>query len=299
MVKLPTILLVILVVFVGCDSPVSAPNSDEISNPPATPNDRPLIADHTSVQSFDDIPEYWLNRVKEMILHHTGQSHGRQIPFGLDLLEAGDPTYDVDISIADMPADTGALRVIRSQRSQYSSWYELVGPSDYWLYDEGRAETQRTLDYHSAEGTPVDVSLHTLSYYVNTWTVEDVEFYLHGMSILEDEYPDVIFVYETAMANAGDDTGYNRWLRNERIREFVKQNNKVLFDYGEMDTWSTDGTEQNTYSYDITGDEIPREHPDWGTDPYYDAGHINEEGTVMKAKAMWWLLARLAGWNGQ
>jgi hypothetical protein len=28
-----------------------------------------------------------------------------------------------------------------------------------------------------------------------------------------------------------------------------------------------------------------------------DGGHLNETGQLRAAKAMWWLMARLAGWN--
>ncbi len=30
-----------------------------------------------------------------------------------------------------------------------------------------------------------------------------------------------------------------------------------------------------------------------------DIGHIGEEGSIRLAKAMWWMLARLAGWDGE
>jgi hypothetical protein len=118
------------------------------------------------------------------------------------------------------------------------------------------------------------------------------------MTVLEEAFPDVTFVYETAMANATGDTGYLRWLRNERIREYVQQNNKVLFDFADLETWSADGTTQNTYFHSTSGENIPVVHPDWGSDPYYNDGHISEAGTTMKAQAMWWLLARVAGWTG-
>jgi len=30
-----------------------------------------------------------------------------------------------------------------------------------------------------------------------------------------------------------------------------------------------------------------------------DVGHIGEAGRIRLAKAMWWMLARMAGWDGE
>ncbi len=40
----------------------------------------------------------------------------------------------------------------------------------------------------------------------------------------------------------------------------------------------------------------PQIHPDNVTGTKY--GHIGQNGALRLAKAMWWMLARIAGWNG-
>jgi hypothetical protein len=109
------------------------------------------------------------------------------------------------------------------------------------------------------------------------------------MEILEAEYPDVTFIYMTDAADRSGDE--NRYARNEQVREYCQTHNKVLFDFGEMETWSSGGDIQNSSG------GVPYWHDDWSTGESSDYGHINQAGTVMKAKAMWWLFARLAGWN--
>jgi PKD domain-containing protein len=101
----------------------------------------------------------------------------------------------------------------------------------------------------------------------------------------------------TDTTNAAGDIGHNRWLRNEQIRKYCRDNDKILFDFADLETSSCDGSQQNTYYHAGSGKNIPYWHDDWRSEPYYNDEHINEAACTMKAKAMWWLLAMLAGWD--
>ena len=122
-----------------------------------------------------------------------------------------------------------------------------------------------------------------------------MEEYLSAIETLKNEYPEVTFIYITDTCDKSGSPGYNRWLRNELIRQYCKDNHKVLFDFADLESWSANGTEQNTYFYN--GQNIPLWHEDWTKGDYYNDGHINEAACTMKAKAMWWLQARIAEWN--
>lgn len=258
-----------------------------------------IITDHTVIDLYDNIPASWINVVKTMVLHHTGLSHGRQVPHGLENLENENSTYNVEISTEGIPSGTNVLKVTRAQRTSYSSWEDSIGPDRYWQGESGRDWTRRTMGYHIANGDTIEASLNTWCWHFRTWTESQVNDYLASMEILEAEYPEVTFIYMTDTCDSTGDTGYNRWLRNEQIRQYCIENDKVLFDFADLEAWSADGTEQNTYFHTGSGLNIPYWHDDWITDPYYSDGHINEAACTMKAKAMWWLLARIAGWDGQ
>jgi hypothetical protein len=153
-----------------------------------------------------------------------------------------------------------------------------------------------TLSQYAARGIRIDAILHTWSWHLSTWTSAQLQTYFTNISQLESEFPNVKFIYMTDVEDVGGAQGYNRHLRNEEIRAFARNNNKVLFDFGDLESWNSAGTVHNTYLYN--GVQVPRLHPEWDVPPYYNSGHASEILTTRKAQAMWWLLARLSGWSG-
>jgi len=123
-----------------------------------------------------------------------------------------------------------------------------------------------------------------------------VQSYLDSMQVLESEYPGVTFVYFTGTAEYDGGYGYNRAMRNRQIRDFCIANNKVLYDFEDLDSWwfnpETEEWEQATYQYD--GETIPVEHPQLAGN---DAEHTSYESCEQKARATWWMMAVLAGWE--
>ncbi|MCK4488479.1 MAG: hypothetical protein KAU38_17180 [Desulfobacterales bacterium] len=133
--------------------------------------------------------------------------------------------------------------------------------------------------------------------HLNNYTFEETQDYLDTMAALEAEYPGVKFIYMTGNAQATGSLGYNRYLRNEQIRQWVQNSeNRVLFDFVDLDSWwynpDTQQWEQATYEYN--GHIVPMEHPHFNGD---EAGHTTFESCEQKGRAVWWMMARLAGWN--
>lgn len=207
----------------------------------------PLIINHSAVQQFDQVPGEYIEAVKDMVVVYTGGSHGRQIPCGLIDLEKMDSKYAVTIQQEGLPPEGDALRVSMSLRTQYNSWKTSINYTDFWYDEAARENVRRTLDYHENNGDHVDVIVYTWCWHLRTWSESQVDEYLSAFSdILEAEYPDTTFVY---MTDTSDRCYENRWLRHQQIREFVNNHNKVLFDFGELETWSAEGLQRNLSIY--------------------------------------------------
>ena len=106
--------------------------------------------------------------------------------------------------------------------------------------------------------------------------------------------------------------GYQRYLKYEYIRDYVKANNKVLFDYADILSYSDSGS-LDTDSWE--GHVFPHIHPDnlrdidWGACSLgmecnvfiagtEDGDHIGQVGARRLGKAIWVMLAKMAGWRG-
>ena len=123
--------------------------------------------------------------------------------------------------------------------------------------------------------------------------------YLDAWIYYQQNNPDMTVIYSTGPVDIGGESGYQRYLKHERIREWVRNGtDRVLFDYAEILTYNNAG-EQNTATWDAH--TYPLEHPenDGEDDPFgYGSGHLSNEGYLKIGKAMWVLMAKLAGWDG-
>jgi hypothetical protein len=89
--------------------------------------------------------------------------------------------------------------------------------------------------------------------------------------------------------------GYQGHIKQEYIRSFVKADtSRILFDYADILCYDDDG-KQTTTSWN------GHTFPSITSSNLGDAsiGHIGAAGAIRLAKAQWWLLARIAGWNGK
>lgn len=94
--------------------------------------------------------------------------------------------------------------------------------------------------------------------------------------------------------SSSGEPGYNVYLKHEYIRNYVNQNSdKILFDYGDIICYDNNGDvstatwNEHTYPVIATQNLLPEQ-----------TGHISNVGAIRLAKAQWWLLARIAGWDG-
>lgn len=147
-----------------------------------------------------------------------------------------------------------------------------------------------------------------------SWYTEDNinEWYLTPMTQLELDYPGVTFVYMTGHSDGSGEEG-NLHLRNQQIRDYCIENNKVLYDFYDIELYDPDGNyygnkdvnDNCDYDSDGNGSLDKNWALDWqgahteGTDWYEcSCAHSQSLNCNQKAYAVWALWARLAGWDG-
>jgi hypothetical protein len=101
------------------------------------------------------------------------------------------------------------------------------------------------------------------------------------------------------------ENGYQRSIKHQYIKDFVLASpDRILFDYADILCWSDAGEEKRLSWKDFAGNTqtFPVIHDDnlLDLDGGYteDGDHIGQRGALRLGKAMWWMLARMAGWDG-
>jgi hypothetical protein len=250
---------------------------------PAVTRTSPLFIDHNCTD-LAVIPLEAIAKAQDSCKwHYVRLSHGRQLTEGLARIEAADPFY-----AATWPKSGGSLPDVPNTLCIYSAPYS---PDGYW--SGGGIDITR----NALIGTPeLNISAFSWCGELNAASESYVANYLTAMQTLENEFPNVTFVYFTGTAQYNDAYGYNRYLRNQQIRNFCFANNKVLYDFEDLDSWwynpDTEQWEQATYEYN--GCTIPVEHPMLAGN---DAEHTSYASCEQKGRATWWMMAVLSGWK--
>jgi len=239
---------------------------DDGGDDDTTPPDGTLVADHGAAGDFDLIPQAYFDQIRnDYTIFYGHTSHGSQIVSGLDVLEGEDSLYDMP-SFHEISDDLG--------HDGDTSWV-----------------------------APTEDALDTGNYNVAMWswcggcsdnTPKGISTYLQAMEDLEAKYPGVLFVYMTGHL---DGSGVNGTLyqSNDQIRQYAEDHDKVLFDFADIESWDPDGN----YYPDET------DYCNWCTDwcakhecPSCGCAHSQCFNCYLKGKAWWWMMARVAGWDG-
>jgi uncharacterized repeat protein (TIGR01451 family) len=289
-----------LLTFLGVGAPSVATKANGVDAPAVVDaeaaiaaHSEPIIIDHTCTD-LSKIPDYWIERAKELLRVSYGHtSHGSQPVTGMTVLESGPLNvgglYDFNTN--------GAVQAGILSLADYTPDGDLGNPDRYtW--------EARTRTYLNGTGSDRNVVVWSWCGQANT-TANNIDIYLNLMNGLEQDYLDVTFVYMTGhLVGTGEDGQLNQ--RNEQIRAFVRASNKVLFDFADIESYDPDGDyfldlyADDACNYDggNWADEWCAENPGDPLCASCDCAHSRPLNCNLKARAFWWMLARLAGWSG-
>ncbi|RJR29598.1 MAG: hypothetical protein C4574_03360 [Candidatus Latescibacterota bacterium] len=254
-----------------------------------------IIVDH-SCADLSAIPGQAIEAAKASLHVAYGHtSHGSQLVTGMTGLVG----FLGDLYAWNDGGDGGALDL---KDQPFTGAYDLGSPDrSAWA-----AATRTYLDAHP----DINVVIWSWCGQVSSATEDDIDLYLSLMSALESDYPGVRFVYMTGHLD-GTGLAGNLHARNEQIRAYCRTNEKVLYDFADIETYDPDGV--------WFGDKIPNDACAYDTDAngtrdgnwaiewqnahpgeWYSctSAHSQPLNANLKAYAAWWLWARLAGWEG-
>ncbi len=132
--------------------------------------------------------------------------------------------------------------------------------------------------------------------------------YINPMVQLETDYFGIKFVYMTGHLDHWDDAANK--AANQTIRNFCLTNNKILYDFSDIESYDPDGNfyqfagDDCSYYASATGNLLGNWATEWQNShtvnvDWYNcsSAHSQPLNANRKAYAAWWLWASLAGWN--
>ncbi len=293
---------------------------------------RGFIIDHRNTD-LSKIPAQYINEAKKKLkIQYFRRSHGSHIDFGgMAALKRYSKNYEKLYGYNPTGAN-GDLFLS-------TTWQSLDFENDKWV-----AITRGFLD------NPANAQINVVMWAWSSYLYKaDADQYLKDMETLIGEYGQggskvksgkrktpVLFIFQTGCSQSSDDRNKILYLDNQKIREHCKKNNRVLFDFNDIECYNPDGEYFGDGSADgaytgkfLLNDDLSYKtkggRANWGIDwikknPDTELAKLSSDDIcvkcehsmgvhegetkdnsrihcVLKGQAAWWMWAKLAGWN--
>ncbi|MGM0620491.1 MAG: T9SS type A sorting domain-containing protein [Bacteroidota bacterium] len=273
------------------------------------------IINHTCTD-ITNIPQSAIDSAKAKLhIAYGHTSHGSQLINGMNELISFANTHGLEL---DLPSNIftfnngGTDGALDLRDNPFSGANDLGNPNR-------TAWEQATRDYLGTPNAQGKGSLlPSINVIIWSWCGQvdgseaDIDNYLTLMNGLEQDYFGVKFVYMTGHLNGTGETG-NVNVRNQQIRNYCTSNNKILYDFADIESYDPDGLvhymplladDNCDYDSDGNGSRDANWATAWqnshtqGVDWFNcSAAHSQPLNGNLKAYAAWWLWAILAGWE--
>jgi len=269
-------------------------------------NSQAIIIDHNCA-FLEPIPEWAIKKASDSLhIAYGHTSHGSQITTGMKAL-------------ANQSTD---LKGYKGDFYCWKEYHEVYGDNpcldidDYFRsgdlgHNGDTIWATRTRDYllNIERAQDINVVMWSWCGGCSDNTDEGIQTYLDAMNKLEQDFPDIVFVYMTGHLDHWNDATLKH--NNQLIRDYCIANNKILYDFADIESYDPDNNyyefaNDNCDYYDTEGNMMGNWAEEWqgshilGVDWYQcSTAHSQALNGNRKAYAAWWLWARLIGWNPQ
>lgn len=331
MKKLLVFLMAILIVFTlwsSCGG--NNPADDPPDLKPPEENGTVFVGDHliASQKVLRSIPKKYIDLARESLhIAYQHTSHGTQVARGVFGLPDFKPGDDQLFGITNKSPQSGKLDF----NDNVLSAYAVSGEDASDLSRNETAFIQATRNYLD---DPVNERINVVMWsWCNIAGHKVSQNYLPGMTKLISEYGQggskigdgagqrknaVTFIFMTGHANKNANVGEGKSKNQaDLILDYCLENNYYCLDYYNIDThdmkdkyWEDTGDDGNSDAYGgnfyqdwqdahALGENWFENRKSPGGDVIYGAHNTQHITANRKAYAMWWILARIAGWDGK